>query len=161
MADYNNNIATALQAAEVGFPVFPANPENKRPLIKDWPNLASRDPNQIRTWWSQFPRAMTGAVTGDASGFFVLDIDVKNGEDAFEKLKNLQRLYGEFSSTLMVKTASGGLHLYFKMPDGINLRNSAGKLATGVDIRANGGYVIFPGSIRADGQSYKILDKGL
>lgn len=150
----------ALLANQLGFPVFPADPATKKPLIKDWPNLASRVSDQIHAWWQQFPKAMIGAVTGQASGFFVLDIDVKGEENAFEKLENFRKENGDFPPTLTVQTASGGLHLYFKMPDGIDLRNSAGKLAKGIDIRANGGYVIFPGSVRADGQSYKILDKG-
>lgn len=153
----NDHITTALRAAEMGFPVFPADPHTKRPLIKNWPNLASRDPDQIHAWWQQFPKAMIGAVTGYASGFFVLDIDVEGEENAFEKLKKFQQENGDLPATLTVQTASGGLHLYFRMPDGIDLRNSAGKLAAGIDIRANGGYVIFPGSVRADGQSYKIV----
>ena len=47
--------------------------------------------------------------------------------------------------TLSVHTPSGGLHLYFGWP-GIELRCSAGVLGEGLDVRAEGGYVVAPPS---------------
>ena len=43
----------------------------------------------------------------------------------------------------MAHTESGGLHVYFRYPDR-DVRNSAGRIAPGLDVRANGGYVIVP-----------------
>ena len=42
-------------------------------------------------------------------------------------------------------------HLYFQAPHGAAIRNSAGKLAPGVDVRAAGGYVIAAGSVLEHG----------
>jgi hypothetical protein len=47
-----------------------------------------------------------------------------------------------------------GRHIYFRLPPGIIIRNSAGKLAA-VDIRGDGGYVLSPPSVHPDGSIYK------
>ena len=39
-----------------------------------------------------------------------------------------------------------GRHLYFKMPDA-PMRNSAGRIAPGIDVRGDGGYVLAPPSV--------------
>ena len=48
----------------------------------------------------------------------------------------------------MVHTASGGLHLYFKPPDHVEIRNTEGAegrgIGSGLDWRGEGGYVIVP-----------------
>lgn len=104
---------------------------------------------------------MVGVPTGDALGFFVVDLDMpKHGQPGGEEtLARLEANHGPLPATLEATTPSGGRHLYFKMPPGIDLRNSAGKIGPGVDVRANGGYVIAPGSVTTDGRSYEWLCK--
>ena len=51
----------------------------KHPRIKDWPNTATRDPDLIRRWWTQWPEANIGILTGVKSGLVVIDIDPRNG----------------------------------------------------------------------------------
>ena len=58
--------------------------------------------------------------------------------------------------TFTVATPSGGLHLYFLAPAGVELRNTAGKIGWKVDTRAHGGYVVAPGSI-VDGGRYRVV----
>src|SRR5699024_7772308 len=59
------------------------------------------------------------------------------------------------AETLTVATPSGGLHLYFTTPEGVELRNTEGERGRGlgwkVDTRAAGGYVLAPGSITSQG----------
>ena len=151
-------VDVALRAAQMGFPVFPIKPEDKSPFVK-WTLTSTRDPEVIKDFWNGFPNAMVGAVTGWVSGYFVLDIDVKDGKEAFEKLNDFVSSVGTepLPTTMIVQTPSSGLHLYFKMPKGVDIRNSAGELGKGIDIRANGGYVAFLGSVRADGKSYQLI----
>src|SRR5262245_26710615 len=60
---------TALHYALVlRVPVFPCNPDDKRPLTLHGFKDASRDEAQVRAWWTRFPDAMIGIPTGEISG---------------------------------------------------------------------------------------------
>ena len=151
------SLSDAVQAAELlGRPVFPCNPLNKRPLIKDWPNQASRDPETIESMWRDHPNAMVGIVTGD--WLLVVDLDPKHGESLGDMWQTLRDRYG-LPDSAIVQTQSGGWHIYLRMDQTRwHIRNSSGLLGPGVDIRANGGYVIGPGSQTVAGKRYELLD---
>lgn len=136
----------ALAHAAAGRPVFPCD-SRKRPLIDAWPQRATTDPEQIAAWWAQWPTAYIGMPTGRASGVVVLDVDVKGGRDGEATLAELRsRLGGTLPDTVETLTPSGGRHIWFRYPLHSEIRNSAGKLGAGLDIRGAGGYVILPGS---------------
>jgi putative DNA primase/helicase len=131
----------------------------KRPTLSGWTNgSALRTPEACAEHWRSQPMDYPGVVTGDASGVWVLDLDQKNGVDGVAAFQELVRLYGGNpegklpDSYLKVKTPSGGWHVYFKMHPG--LRNSQGKVAPGIDVRANGGFVAAPGTVLHDGRAY-------
>ncbi len=151
-----NRLETALRFAVQGFRIFPQN-RNKRSCIKSWPNKASSDPEQIRKWAKQFPKANFAVVTGQVSGFIAVDIDIKNDQPGRESLKALQRQCGQLPDTLVVRTGSGGGHLYFKLPDSVTLICSGPlKGYPGIEIRAEAVCATLPGSIYADGREYVI-----
>lgn len=133
-------LEAALAYAARGIPVFPCE-KNKRPLVGGGHKTATTDVGQIAKWWSkrEFPLAMIGVPTGRASGIDVLDIDAKNGRDGFTSVPRWRDL-----SPVIVRTPSGGVHLYFRSSG--TMRNSASKLAPGLDVRGDGGYVIVPPS---------------
>ena len=81
----------------------------------------------------------------------MLDIDTKSG--GAESLDDLEMLNGRLPHTIEVITGSGGRHVYFKHP-GIDLRNSAGRVGAGLDIRGDGGYVVAPPSLHPSGNNY-------
>ena len=70
------------------------------------------------------------------SAIAVLDADLKHDAALAWWQANQFRL----PPTRTFRTRSGGLHLYFAHAEGIGC--SAGKLTTGIDVRADGGYVI-------------------
>lgn len=154
-------VEIAIFASRIGFYVFPADPATKRPLIKGWQTLASRDPEEIQSLWASNPSAMIAVVTGNKSGYFVIDVDIEEGEDPNELYRNFADSVGGLPDTLTVNTPSGGMHKYIRMPENIDLRNSVKKLGKGIDIRANGGYVIFAGSVRSDGKVYTFAEGSL
>lgn len=136
-----------------GWRVLPVHEGEKRPALNDWPNQASTDPRQVADWWLQFPNRNIGLACGAGSGFFVLDIDPKNGGN--ETLAALVGENGALPRTRTVRTGSGGTHYYFAMPD-FDLGNSPGQLkGTGIDVRGNGGQVVAPPSVTALG-SYSV-----
>lgn len=143
----SSNLAAALRVAKEGCPVFPCNPKDKSPYVK-WKTAATTDQKEIARLWGRYPNAIPGMVTGGASGFVVIDLDVKNGKngiDEFERLGlNLE------NAGAVVRTAGGGLHLYFEHVDGV--RNSQDKFGPGIDVRAEGGYVIAPGVVNDVGE---------
>lgn len=137
-------LAAALRRARLGRPVFPCN-ARKRPLTARGFCDASSDPERVRAWWSQWPDALIGMPTGAASGLVVLDLDRKDGLDGVGAFCAL-RAGREAPVGLMVRTRSGGLHFYMRAPEGRRVPCSAGRLAPGVDVRGDGGYVIVPPS---------------
>ncbi len=127
------------------WPVFPCqwwDVRRKRPLTPHGFHNASRDPAVIRAWWQTWPDALIGLPTGRVSGLVVLDIDVKHSEaNGFDTLDDLG--YSILPDTPMTHTGSGGLHVYFTAPER-ELKCSAGVIGPGLDVRADGGYVILP-----------------
>lgn len=115
----------------------------KHPLTRHGLRDASGEPDQITKWWSQFPRANIGVCTGAASaGLVVIDFDPRHGgSDQGLKLPD----------SLKVLTGNG-YHLWFKSTQ--QVRNSAGKLGPGIDVRGNGGYVVAPPSKHVSGSTY-------
>ena len=134
-------------AAEMGLPVFPCDAQ-KRPMTQHGFRDATRDPETIRRSFRN--AAMIGIPTGEASGFFVLDLDCKNGAQGLEWLAAHE---ARLPQTRRHRTRSGGVHLLFAMPPGRAIRNSASKVGPGVDVRGSGGYIIAPPS---DG--YDVVD---
>jgi hypothetical protein len=122
-------------ARNCGYYCFPCG-DDKRPTLKDWPNRASADPNDIANLWRDHPGPLVGIVTGERSGFDVLDLDAKHDEARAWFYENRERL----PPTRCFKTRSGGSHFYFRHAEGV--RNSAGKIAPGVDVRGSGGFAI-------------------
>jgi hypothetical protein len=146
-------VEAALAYAQNGWPVFPLN--GKIPF-KDSSGLkdATTDSAQIQVWWTLHPTANIGLATGEKSGIIVLDIDPPEG---YFSLKELQATHSPLADTRRSRTANKGLHYFFVYPnDGNTYRNAVGLSGlAGVDIRANGGYVVLPPSKLFGRLSYK------
>jgi Bifunctional DNA primase/polymerase, N-terminal/Primase C terminal 1 (PriCT-1) len=143
-------VGAALGLAKRRMAVFPCKPREKRPATEHGCLDASTDAEVIRSWWRHEPAFNIGVATGQPSGVFVVDID---GIDAEQELRRLEAEHGALPSSVEVITPRPGRHIYFQMPD-LPLRNSASKIAPGVDVRADGGFVISPPSIHPSGKRY-------
>ena len=140
----------AISLAEGGFRVFRLRPNEKVPLAKGWQDEATDDLERVARLWDANPDANIGIATGE--GLVVVDVDQKNGKDGDESIR-----FAAESSDLAgyrVTTPSGGYPLYFRSEQRVGNRTS---ILTGVDIRADGGYVVGPGS-RIDSRSYALVD---
>ena len=124
----------------------------KHPIPNKWGEAASGEVESIKAWWKTFKKANLGVVAGNQSGVVVIDIDPRHGGE--DSLDDLQARMGKFPDTATVITGSGGQHIYFKHPGGI-VRNSAGALGAGIDVRGDGGFVVGPGSIHSTGGFYE------
>ena len=147
----------ALAVAATGLPVFPCQPSNKRPLTKNGFYDAATDPEQIKRWWREHPRALIGVPTGERSGFFVVDLDgVEHGGPcglaAWDKLTASHAA----PPTRKHETPHGGIHLFFRYDPQRPVGNRRGDLPAGIDIRGTGGYIIWPASRLPDGRAWRV-----
>lgn len=155
----------ALEYAAQGWHVFPARIKDgsKRSFIAGKANGGARwgatsDPETIRRYWQEFPAALLGITTGADSGFFVIDADTPEGhdKDGVGTLRGWIEDYGPLPDTIEATTPSGGWHVYFRWPDDLEIRNSESKLASGIDVRGEGGMVLAPPTIKpGTGKAYR------
>ena len=149
----------ALILARAGWPVFPCRSSDegvfggraKSPLIRGGFKGATTDEETVLGWWSKWPDAAIGMPTGEATGVLVIDVDNKDGRDGGASLRELEAKHSPLPATRRIRTPSGGEHLYFEMPEGLDIRCSTDTIGRGIDVRANGGYVIVPPSSLFDG----------
>lgn len=126
-------VRAALAVAK-DYPVFPCDGVSKRPLVEHGFKAATRDAAIVARWWRQYPEALIGVPTGSASGLLAIDIDPQ-GRQWLEQVRSrlgAHRLHG----------TRRGKHLLYRT-NGTAIRNSASQVADGVDVRGEGGYVIW------------------
>lgn len=148
-----NNLEAALAYADkFNFSVIPVRPDNKKPYI-GWIDYQKKraTADEIRQWWSKWPTAMIGIVTGEISGIFVVDCDTAAGYES------VQKLIPDSLLCPIERTPRGGWHLYFKWLSEYKLTIGA-RVLPGVDFRSDGGYIIAAPSINAEGKRYAWFD---
>jgi hypothetical protein len=126
----------------------------KHPKVTWRANQSSRlTADDLRKAFSD-PKANVGIVTGPISGIAVLDID---GEEGIASLERAGFPLDSLPETPTVRTGGGGLHYYFRLPEGDPIKTQAGILHK-VDVRAQGGFVVAPPSMHKSGKRYKWLE---
>jgi hypothetical protein len=146
--DPNVLYKAARRLAREGNPVFPCRPVDvgersaKSPLTRNGFKDGSTDRDQIKAWWRAHGSAAIGFATGHV--WDVLDVDIKKNADGRVHLPMLQRLGLLNGCKRVVRTPSGGWHLYFLAYPG--LTNKARGATLGLDVRGLGGYVLAPPS---------------
>jgi hypothetical protein len=139
----------ALEYAERGWKVFPIKAGTKVPATQNGFKDATSDTSIVAAYFQTKPNNTPNiaVATGSDSGFFVIDVDPRNGGSVPDGLPE----------TLTAITGGGGLHYYFRYPTetytievherdtdkGYQWRRC---LSEGVDVKADGGYVLVPPS---------------
>jgi hypothetical protein len=165
------DLELALGFASRGFHIFPLykNPSADRPWSepKGWNRFQGGLPSDGRTTPEKGEVPATTdkpVISGWANNASVIgygicapyhvifDLDVKNGKKGIEEFSRLKKKYGIPAPALVVKTKTGGLHLYYdREKDFIPARvgkatdiTIEGESYPGVDFVANSGYVVGP-----------------
>lgn len=157
----------AVTYAARGWPVFPVHSVRdgactcrkgskckgaaKHPRARHGHKDATTDVGKIKAWWRKWPDANIGVATGAVSGIVVVDVDPRhNGQLT---LQQLQDGLGVLPAGPVVNTGGGGWHLVFKHPGRrVPSRNN---IAEGIDIKADGGYIVAPPSNHSSGGNYR------
>jgi hypothetical protein len=135
---------TALAYAARGWPVFPCKPGSKEPDTLHGFKDATTDPCVIRAWWQLRPDRNVAIATGSPA-VDVLDVDIKPGGSGFAAFNRLKQAGLLTGASALVRTRSGGLHVYFG-----GTRQECRRLPRHfIDFKAAGGYVIAPPSFVA------------
>lgn len=140
----NELYRAAQRLLHLGQPIFPCKSEGekaKAPLTQHGLHDATMSRDKVKAWIKTNPKIALGIPTGIV--WDVLDVDVKRDQDGRHHLPMLNELGLLNGCKFVVRTPSGGWHLYFKAAPG--LTNTA-RAALGLDVRARGGYVLAPPS---------------
>lgn len=147
----------------------------KHPLVRRGVHESTTAERQIRAWWGRCRQANVAIATGAASGIVAIDLDLgrrtntsfgspgENSQNPQDVWDSLGALIDRLPLSLVGLTGGGGLHLFYASDD-VNLGNAVGSLPgidgelPGVDLRANGGYVLAPPSTHHSGARYQWLD---
>jgi putative DNA primase/helicase len=141
-----NNAELVHTLTSRGLFIFPCN-ENKQPLTKNGFKDATIDQNIISTWFKKWPLFKIG-IPAEINGFFAVDVD----PDGLQTWESWIKENGSTGAGPCQRTPRGGLHILFKLPEGVKVPNNAGQLAPGIDLRSRG-YI-------CTGKGYEWFDNG-
>jgi hypothetical protein len=142
-------LIAALDYSVRGWPVFPLKPQSKKPATLHGLHDATTNPATLHRWFARGFPYNVAIRTGAPSGVFILDID---GELGAANLRKMESEHGALPATL-ISTTANGRHLWLTAATPIPC--SIGKVAPGLDIRGDGGYVVAPPSVHPNGTIYK------
>ena len=126
--------------------VIPLKPREKKPALDSWTEYQTRKATREERagWKKQFPGCNWGLVCGRVSNLVALDFDGEAGKALFAE----HNLHGKQPTNLTGK----GYHGLF-LPPSVPLKNGV-RIVDGLDIRADGGYIVIPPSIHPSGRKY-------
>jgi len=134
----------------------------KHPVHTAWQNplTAVTTTARARSTWGDPSRTLysVGLLCGEPSRVVVIDVDPRNG--GMNSLDELERvLPGGLPATLTSETGGGGRHLFYTLPEGVNVKKGPlHKDFPGIDVQGNGSQVVLPPSRHKSGLRYAWAD---
>lgn len=138
----------AVALAGAGIPCFPC-------LINDKPPVGWLVPNGLKDrttdlllldkWWAQGDWNV--AIVPEDIGCYVVDIDTKHHDGLAVWLALCAEFGWSPTSSCVVRTPSGGWHLYYRGSQANSVGTPRRGLGPGIDIRGREGYVLVPPSV--------------
>ena len=150
----NKILEHAIRYAKLDWKMFAVNNRKKPVVNRSWIDECTTDLKELERLFGKNPHFGIGVAT-QQSNLFVVDCDVKN--NGLQHLDELEDEHGKLPDTLVSQTGGGGKHVFFKRPEG-GVKNSAGKIAPGIDVRCDNGYVLIPPSPHHSGGEYCWID---
>lgn len=130
----------------------------KKPLIADWPHVASSSVHFVLELRERFCQPNFAVLTGLEGGVWILDVD---GEEGRARMAQLEVEHGLLPRTWTTVSGrdGGGEHRWFApKPGGPDLKTVAHAMIGGkrskIDQKGRGGYAVLPGSMHISGARY-------
>jgi Bifunctional DNA primase/polymerase, N-terminal/Primase C terminal 1 (PriCT-1) len=131
----------------------------KHTLVKDWQSRATSDRRQIQEWWTLWPNANVGLLLTPESRLVAIDVDNHiGGSSGSESLATLIATHGPLPPTLEVRSGGGGIHLYYSLPESLNLRKANGRIAEGIEYFTRR-FMVLPPSLHVSGLQYEWVNE--
>lgn len=148
----------ALEYIEHGFQVIPLKAHDKVPATTHGLRDCTDNPEQVEFWWGfgrhERSRAdfNVGIVCGEQSGgLIVIDIDT-HGANGMQTLHEFELQHGALPETVTAITGTGGKHLFYRSARELH---PFANPKLGIDLRAEGSYIVAPPSIHPNGEVYE------
>ena len=130
--------------------------DGKRPRLDGWPQRGLATLDELRTWEQTWPGTNYGILTGEPSGVDILDFDIAgNGHALMQVWARLEERIGSIPDTLTVATGTG-LHVYVRHIPGAGSHPRIFGLP--IDYLSTGRQAVGPGSMHANGTTYRELE---
>ncbi len=140
-----------IKLQKFGLKLHPLKPRLKVPSSQHGFKDASNNPVKLNQWFCNTENNV-GVRTGGE--LVVIDFDARNGGlETFDEIK------ATLPETLKVNTSDGGFHLYYQCNQ--TVKCGVNVLGKGVDVKADGGYVVAPPSIHPSGEQYSFANWGV
>lgn len=141
---------------DYGWSLLPVKPEDKRPYTQNWLQYTKQKANfnMVNEWFTHLSGAGVGVVTGRVSDLVVLDV-----ENYCETPIN--ELLSKYPTNLISKTGSGGYHLFYRYPPNKGRVANRVGLFNGIDLRADGGFIVLPPTLHPSGNKYEWVQEGI
>lgn len=146
-----NRTNELLELSSLGWKLLPVGEQSKRPILKNWPALASSDEDQIIEWYDEFPQCNWGLKLGPDSGI----IDIECDSEAAEA--GLIELFGGNVPVTPMFEATRGMHRLFRFRDGFppTAVIHLGPLEIRLGAGGQGAQSLIPPSVHPSGAVYK------
>lgn len=131
-----------------GMKIFPCAINGTVPMELDsYESTLSKNEAECHSDFQYYDNCNIGAITGKQSNLIVVETDMHGDiKDGLRMLEILQHGGERSFNTRMVTTPFGGVQYHFSYPDNIDSVRTIPNVRNGVNIQADGGYAIMPGS---------------
>lgn len=148
------------QYLDCGLCLVPVTPYGKNPIIKNWSKSRLNTMDKLEPYLKD--NINIGTLTGKVTGLIVIDIDLPkegNRVSGFDSLTKIEKELGvKLPPTVIMQTQRGGIHYWFKYPEGYDYIKGKVGVLPNFDIRADGNQVLLPPSVGDNGKYIWIKD---
>ncbi len=143
-------LTAALAYAARGWRIIPCRPGQKIPLTEHGCKDATTDVDTITAWWTRWPTANIALACGPGSGVYVVDVDldIEKEVDGWGSLESFPAM----PATVRQNSPRGGAHFLFRSDNPPRNKNC---FRPGIDIRADGYYIMLAPSVHPNGKVYE------